>query len=187
MPLNGRLTWAEKLDEIQRRLSENTPADAAHTPGFDIPYFSRSEIELFLLEVSNAKLGILSIEEIGNANAVAVSNLTGASPLALPAGAVEIISSPIDSAPAVETEPARYYWALNESIMKYFTVMKNTVSGLRSILHTGLSGSFSVLKEVPLASWQANTAVLPPGYDEECIREVCLLCQLQDFLPEGSI
>lgn len=185
MPLNGRLTWTEKLDEIQRRLAENTPADAAHTPGFDMPYFSRTEIELLLWEVSNAKLGAVPVEELGNVNIAGVTLLSGASPLAIPSGSIEIISATIDSAPCVEGSPAQYYWGLGEAKVKMFTLMKAAGLGARNIYHTGTTASAAVLKEPLLISWQNDLQLLPPGFDEECMREVVLLCQLQDYLPEG--
>ncbi len=176
-----RLTWQQKLDEIQRRQSEaNLLAPSA---GLDVPFFLRSDIEQILWEVSNAKLGSLSVEEIGNCDSSVTQIILGASPIVLPKGMIDIVTATIDGGACVEVDPAHYYWVLGAS-GKYFSVMKNIGTGARSIYHSGATAEFAILTEAPLASWQANLPILPPAYDEECINEVCVLLEIEDFVED---
>lgn len=178
MPVSGRLTWTEMLDEIQRRQSENTPSV---NPQFDVPYFLRDDIEQTLLEVSNAKLRALGVSEIGSVGTLAVTPISGTSPLTMPVGAIGIISATIDSGPAVEVDPSRYYFMNTGPHTKILTV------AARQILFIGTSATVNVLIEPDLAVWQSNPTppLLPPGYDEPRIAEVCSILELEDFLPIG--
>jgi hypothetical protein len=174
MPTNGRLSWSERLDEIQRRIGEEpgTPTAA----GLSVPYFDRTlDIEPALLEVSNAALRELAIEEVGNSPAVTI--VTGASPITMPVTAIRLVTATIDDFPAVEVEPARY-GLVNDSPSKVFSISKN--GSTRSIFHNGTTASFSFLCDQALATWQSTIAILPPAYDERTIAETVEILSLAD-------
>jgi len=173
----GLLTWTQKLDEVQRRLGEEVGTPTS--PGLDVPYFDRSlDIEPVLLEVSNAALRELSIEELGSP--AAITPATGASPIALPTTAVRLVTATIDSAPAVEVELAR--WIQNENApAKIFCIQKNNIGNTRVIKHNGTTAAFGFLCEQPLGVWQ-STQLLPPAYDERTIAETVQILSIADNL-----
>lgn len=171
----GRLTWSERLDEIQRRLGEEigTPT----SPGLDSPYFDRlTEIEPVLLEVSNAALRELSIEELGNAKATQTVT-TGV----LPILAVRLIGATVDSYPAVEVNVAQFLQNASTPMLLYCSM--RTVfpfAGARVINTTGTASSFSFIVEQSLAVWRSTPDMLPPAYDERTINETLAILSLAD-------
>lgn len=178
MPLNGRLLWTELLDEIQRRQSENSTAPS---PQFDIPYFQRSDVEQTLWEVSNSKLREVGVTTMGNIASGAVTSLSGASPLSMPANAIGVINVTIDGGPAVEVDPDRFYFMNTGPATKLVTFAN------RQLLFIGTSADVNILIEPDLSVWQSDPqpSLLPPGYDEERIADVCEILELQDYLPAG--
>lgn len=181
MPLNGNLLWTELLDEIQRRQSESTGIVAG--PQFDIPYFSRDDIEQTLLEVSNTKLRELGVTEIGSVALGAITTISGASPIAMPAKAIGIVNATIDGGPAVEVDPDRFFFMNTGPGTKLVTI----AGPPRQMLFIGTSANADILIEPDLGVWQGDPTppLLPPGYDEERISEVCAILELQDYLPVG--
>lgn len=175
MPTFGRLSWTERLDEIQRRLAEEigTPT----SPGLDVPYYSRSlDIEPLLVEVSNAALRELSVQDIGSP--LAVTTASGASPVSMPVTAIRLVTATLDNAPGVEVEVARMVQNTN-SPSKLFCIQKSLTGNTRVILHNATTASFSFLCEQALAVWQ-STNLLPPAYDEKTIAETVRILSIAD-------
>lgn len=173
MPTAGRLSWDERLDEIQRRLGEQIGSPAQ--VGLDAPYYGRSDIEQILLEVSNAALRVISIEELGNTTAI-VSDI-GTSPIEIEEEAIRLVSATVDSFPAVEVEPSRYFLA-SDTRSLLFSIMAN--AGTRVIRHNGTNGNFALMVERSLFVWQSTIDILPPAYDEKTIAESVAILSLAD-------
>lgn len=176
--MSGRLTWDERLDEIQRRLTEEVGASGSG--GLDNPYFDRTlDIEPTLLEVSNAALRVLPIELLGNPKAI--TTVSGASPVALPLIAIRLVSAVVDNGIAVEVEPAQYA-LFSSASARVFSISRDTTSdtGARGIRFNGTTGSFRFLCEQPLGVWQSTIEILPPGYDERTIAETVSILSIAD-------
>jgi len=171
----SRLTWDQRLDEIQRRIGEQigTPT----SPSLDAPYFDRAlDIEPILLEVSNAALRELSIEELGNAKAVQIVT-TGV----LPITAVRLITARVDSYPAVEVNVAQFLQNAGTPMLLY-CIMRTVFpfAAGRTIEHTGTTSSFSLICEQSVATWRSTPDLLPPAYDERTINETVAILSLAD-------
>lgn len=186
MPTNARLSWSELLEEIARRQSDYDVAANTYPSGapgtVDAPYNIRADVELLLLECSNAALRELSFDELQAVGAKAIVAKTGASPIALPDNAIDVLSGNIGGEPAVEVLPAIYFQTLGSSRLTCYTFFSG------NIYYTGVgTGTFQIIVEPPLSEWQANNVILPPGYDEARITDVCQLLEAEDFLPVGRI
>lgn len=183
MPTAGRLTWTEKLDAIQARMNE---AFVAVDPQLNIPYFDRTEIERILLEVSNANLKELSIEDISAVGKDAIDEYTNAvSPIAINIKSIDVVSATYDGKPMVEVTPAAFFQ--NDYAGITTSAMFSVFGGNIYFVDTGASAVFQVLAYQSLADWQATPDLLPPAYDEKVIRETCEILELADYVPVERI
>jgi hypothetical protein len=159
----GRLTWTEILAEIKLQAGQaNAPLQSQE----DIRYFEPADIELLLLEESNAILGDLRVDEFESIGPPAVQTLTAAAvAVAHPLNTIDILSATIDGKPAVEVTPSMYK-SLRETDMYIYSVFS------KAIHFTQANGSFTVLVEPSLAEWQADPMILPIGNEREQIRRV---------------
>jgi hypothetical protein len=184
MPVNGRLQWSELIEEIARRQSQFDIAGNIYPSGVpgtvDSPYYLRQDIENMLWEVSNAALRELTFDELQAVGLRAITSDAGASPLALPDNAIDVLSGNIGSQPAVEVLPSIFLQGSTRSTEYAF------YGGNVNYVGTG-TGTFQIIVEPPLSDWQANNIILPPGYDETRISDVCQLLEAEDFLPVGRI
>lgn len=176
----------ELLEEIARRQSEYDVAANVYPAGVpgtvDSPYYLKTDVENILWECSNAALRELTFDELQAVGTKAITPVSGASPITLPDNAIDVLSGNIGGAPADEVLPAIYFQLLQSSRSTIYTFF----GGKIYFNGTG-TGAFQIVSEPPLADWQANNIILPPGYDEARISDVCQLLEAEDFLPTGRI
>lgn len=176
------MTWQEMLDEIERRVQQGTYTSATTGDG-NIPYFDRAHAEELLYEISvqlMLEMPDYLAETLGDAALVTASLANAA---AIPLNYLKCFAVRIDGNLAKELSPASYY-QLNLPATSPYTIAVYSF-GAGVIGHSGTTAVATFLVQPTLATFQANTVVLPPQYDEPRITWVHELMLAQDFLPEG--
>lgn len=159
---------------MQREAIGDAPANIRIPGKSGLPYFLNTDIEDLLLVVSQEmirEVNPMELMAMGSAAAVTVTG-SGGSASPIPLNVVNTLDISIDDAPADEISLAGYYQ--RKGIANGIPVYAFTgVAGVGTILYTGgtnINAQFIV--EPPLAVWQSDVKILPPGTDAERIARV---------------
>ncbi|MBU6231341.1 hypothetical protein KGP36_01630 [Patescibacteria group bacterium] len=184
--------WADLIAQIasEQREIEDTQADFSDYEPM-LPYWDQTDIENFLLEISQRKLRDLNPDALQAAGSDAVTIITGTS-VTLPQNAIGVSGALIQLnngdttwKPAQRVSISQWYQAYNASASN-FTVYAILANG--QIAFKGYQIQLTVLVEPALGSWQNDDLILPPaGFDEERKEWVHGRLAVQDFEPEGAL
>jgi hypothetical protein len=186
----AQLTWNELIAAVSNRLRESEDPDADQPIGeVDVPYYTKTQIENSLLEISNQKLLEVSPEELQDSTAV-VTTANMSSGTAFTSRYLRILSVTIR--PQVSDTvyvasqpmtPAAFIQQQNAdvNIVAGWSVFDN------KLYFIGGRATMVGIPEVSLANWRALSNLLPDGYDEERIDWVTKQLQIMNFMPKGSV
>lgn len=171
--------WLAIKTAISERMRE--PKFTAIAGKLDMPYFiddpitGISEIEDAMLIEAQQLLREVPEElkhAIGSAAQIVIT-ASGVSAVNIPTEAVGVIGVSIDLAPAVPVSLAGFYQRRRaSSVQAIYTFSGDVLGGapIGEILYAGGVDLRAVLLiEPPLASFEADNRILPPGYDEMLI------------------
>lgn len=187
----AQLSWQELIEQIASR--ERAIESAFTLPEYEPfgPYWSKEDIELFLLEISQRTLRELPPGAYENVGAVAVSGITVVSGATLPLDTVGILSAmlqvgPTDTyfKPATRVSASHWYQMLNVSADEFARYA--LIGG--KVVFKGSSLSLTLIEEPALDQWRQDVPILPPaGFDEPRIAWVHEKLMVQDFMPTGRL
>ncbi len=158
-----RLTWEEKIATLKRRRTEEfNPSPEAQN---DVPFFNTADMEQILLEVSNASLRELRIDELQSVGQLTVVALTAAATsVDTPENFIGLISAKIGDRDASEVVPSRFF-QLRDSISLVYCIFAG------KIWFTGANAEFIVMVEPDYDNWSLVQDMLPMSWDEQTIKE----------------
>lgn len=188
----AQLSWSELNLAISRELRESDVGDGVVLVGeVDIPYYTSSDIEGFLLEISQQLLREVPFEDLEDIGSAAVDTTTySPSGSALVAGTIKVVSVAIkpqlaDTAyvAAQPLSPAAFKQIQLADVTEI--VGWSVFDGKMNFI--GDSARVVALVEPALATWQSTAGILPDGYDDVRIDWVTKQLRITNWVPKETV
>lgn len=190
--------WQEMLDAVTQRFREPEILSAPIPGELDIPYFEKAELESHLLIVCNDLLREISPDDLMAVGGAAETAVSGSAvymgamfrSLDKPANAIGILAYTIGGEPCVEGAPTGFF-----QLVKVDSALDSAFlfAGDKVIFYGDGSRSLKMifLLELPLATWQSDVPIFPPGYEleaiERCVTRLHTIDYLQPMTMYGGI
>lgn len=190
--------WQETLDAVVQRFREPEILDAPIPGELDIPFFTKDELESHLVIVAKDLLRDISPADLMAMGSAAATSVSGSAvfmgglfrSLDKPANAIGVLAATIGGYPCVEAAPAGFF-----QLVKVNSALDSAYlfAGDKVLFYGNGSQSLTMtfLLELPLATWQSDVPILPPGYEleliERCVNRLRVIDYLEPMTMYGGV